>query len=311
MNFSTMQHPIDLTAFAGASSVGSLDDLVGANPAVAGAPMIIETNFLRYYGLRQNPFADCVHPGVFYRTESHAEAFRDMLLAVEFEASLGMITGPSGTGKTLVTQLLLQHLDTEKYRPILVLVTPGMSKTGLLREILSELEVALPVGFSSVQELVKLLSNQIIDLHQQGLRLVIIIDECHFLSADCLHIVRTISNLEVPERKLATCLLFAEERLLNRLAHPSYDSLRNRLYLRARLEPLTLEDAAQYIKFRLMTAGRMTEVFTPEALGVVHEQSGGICRSVNKLCMLSLIEGAARQQTMVGEETVARCAAKM
>ena len=79
-----------------------------------------------------------MHPGFFFRTESHAEAFRSMMLAVDFRASLGMTTGPSGTGKTLVSQLLLQHFDDPKYRVVLVLVTPGLSKTGLLREILSE-----------------------------------------------------------------------------------------------------------------------------------------------------------------------------
>jgi type II secretory pathway predicted ATPase ExeA len=75
-------------------------------------------SFLDYYGLSDNPFADCVHPGFFYRTESHAEAFRSMMLAIEYNASLGMVTGPSGTGKTLVSQLLLQHLDTRKYQTI-------------------------------------------------------------------------------------------------------------------------------------------------------------------------------------------------
>src|SRR5688500_12766424 len=89
-------------------------------------------SFLEYYGLSDNPFPDCVHPGFFYRTESHAEAFRSMMLAVEFNASLGMVTGPSGTGKTLVSQLVLQHLDTANYQTVLVLVTPGLSKTGLL-----------------------------------------------------------------------------------------------------------------------------------------------------------------------------------
>ena len=274
-------------------------------------PAMPDTNFLRYYGLRENPFADCVHPGFFYRTESHAEAFRNMMLAVEFNASLGMVTGHSGTGKTLVSQLLLEHLDPAKYRPILVLVTPGLSKTGLLREILSELNIPLPVGMAPVQDLVRMLSNHIIDLHQQGVRVVMIIDESHLLSADCLHIVRTISNIEIPQRKLTSCLLFGESRLGARLEHPSYESLRNRIYLRSSIEPLTAEDAAQYVKFRLMIVGRTAELFTEAALRALHTHSRGICRSLNKLCMLTLAEGAARQQSSLGEDIVAATAAKM
>ena len=289
-------------------------NLVGtapATPTAAIVPFAPAGDFVRLYGLRENPFADSVHPAFFFRTDAHAEAFRDMVLAVEFQASLGMVTGPSGTGKTLLSQLLLTHFDDPKHRAILVLVTPGLSKTGLLREILSELNLALPAGIARVQDLMKLLSNHIIELHQQDRRLVILIDECHLLSADCLHIVRTLSNIEIPQQKLITCLLFGEARLDQRLTHPSYESLRNRIYLRSQLRPLTDDEAAQYIKYRLMTAGRLTDLFTEPALAALREHSVGICRSLNKLAMLSLIESADRQAPMIDEAIVARAARRM
>ena len=299
------------------SSFDPLTDLITAVPAPPASErsslhaLLPETNFLEFYGLTDNPFADCVHPSFFYRTESHAEAFRSMMQAVEFHASLGLVTGPSGTGKTLVSQLLLEHLDPVKHHVILVLVTPGLTKTGLLREILSELNLALPVGIARVQDLVKTLSNHIIDMHQRGQRLVIIVDECHLLDADCLHIIRTLSNIEIPERKLITSLLFGEARLAQRLEHPSYESLRNRIYLRARLQPLRPDETAQYVKFRLLVAGRMADLFTPAALDALHIHSGGICRSLNKLAMLSLIEGGTHHQPLVEAATVATAAARM
>jgi general secretion pathway protein A len=269
--------------------------------------MSLPSDFIRYYGLQENPFSDSISPRYFFRTDAHAEAFRSMMLAVDFEASLGMVTGPSGTGKTLVSQLLLQHLAPPHSHAILVLVTPGLSKTGLLREILSELNLALPVGNCRVQDLARLLSNHIIDLHQQGRRLVIILDECHLLSSDCLHIVRTISNIETPEKKLSTCLLFGETRLAQRLTHPSYDSLRNRIYLRSELSTLSPEDASQFIKYRLMTAGRLTELFTSAALATLHRGSSGIARSLNKLAMLSLVEGGFQRRPMIDETIVEKC----
>jgi type II secretory pathway predicted ATPase ExeA len=313
-------HPIDpnpSTLFAAPASPAVPDSFVDlvenasrpAPPAPAIVPFAPAGNFVDYYGLRENPFADCVHPAFFYRTDGHAETFRSMMLAVEFRASLGMVTGPSGTGKTLVSQLLLQHFEAPKHRVALVLVTPGLSKTGLLREILSELDLPLPVGIPRVQDLVKQLSNHIIELHEQGQRLVIIVDECHLLSSDCLHVVRTISNIETPQEKLVTCLLFGESRLADRLTHPSYASLANRIYLRSELRPLTPAEVTQYIKYRLMTAGRLDELFTESALAAIHELSGGICRSVNKLAMLSLIEAADRRSSVV-DETLVRTAAR-
>jgi general secretion pathway protein A len=288
-------------------------DLLGGapsqDPAKGIVPFAPAGDFVSQYGLRENPFADCVHPAFFFRTDGHSDAYRSMALAVDYRASLGMVTGPSGTGKTLVSQLLLQHFDDPSHRVVLVLVTPGLSKTGLLREILSELNIALPVGIARVQDLVKLLSNHIIEMHEQGQRLVIIVDECHLLSADCLHIIRTISNIETPLEKLVTCLLFGESRLAQRLEHSSYASLSNRIYMRSELRPLTVSEVVQYVKFRLMTAGRLDELFTDPALDALHECSGGICRSVNKLAMLSLIE-AADQRSKLVDETIVRTAAK-
>jgi general secretion pathway protein A len=207
--------------------------------------------------------------------------------------------------------MLLQRFEEPRYRAILVLVPPGLSKSGLLREILAELGVALPVGNARVQDLVKLLSNHIIELHEQNTRLVIIIDECHFLSSECLHIVRTISNIETPERKLVTCLLFGESRLAQRLDHPSYASLRNRIYLRSSLSPLNVAETAQYVKYRLMTVGRLNELFNDKAIEALHQHAGGIPRGINKLAMLSLIEGADRRAELIDESTVQAAVARM
>ena len=301
-----MNSPAQLDPFPDAFS-----DLV---PASAPAPSLVSLatpgDFVQGYGLRENPFADSVSPAFFFRTARHAEAFSSLMLAADFNTSLGMLTGPSGTGKTLVSQLLLQHLDAQKYRTALVLVTPGLSKTGLLREILAELEIALPVGITRVQDLVKQLSNHVIALHEEGRRLVLIIDECHFLSADCLHIVRTITNLEIPERKLVTCLLLGESRFLPRLERPGYESLRNRLYFREELQPLTLEETGQYLAFRLMTAGRLAPLFTEAAVAALRENSGGIPRSLNRLAMLSLMQGSRTGQALVDEPSVQAAAAR-
>jgi general secretion pathway protein A len=234
-----------------------------------------------------------------------------MLMAVEHHTSLGMVTGVSGTGKTLVTQLLLQELDAARFETVMVLVTPGLSRTGLLREILSELNVALPVGFCRTHDLVKMLGNAVMDLHAEGRRLVLIVDECHFLDAEALHIVRTISNLETPDRKLTTCLLFGEQRFLKRLNKPGYESLRNRMFFRCELPPMSAGECAQYVKFRVLTAGRAADLFTPGALAAVHAATAGVCRSVNKLCLLALIEGCVRGEAQVGEETVAACVPRL
>ncbi len=294
-----------------------LADLIGTPEPFESAPAVEPQasppmpGFLGFFGLRINPFSDSVNPEFFYKTDAHDEAFIRMSLAIENEISLGLVTGISGTGKTLISQLLLRNMDPAKYAAVLVLVSPNMSKTALLREILSELEIEIPADMISTQEMLKLLSHQIIDLYEKGRKLVILVDECHFLSAESLHLIRTISNIEIPEKKLSTTILFGEQRFMKRLEHPSYESIRNRMYLRSELPPLSAADCAQYVKFRLLVAGRDAELFDDNALSAIALDSGGICRRINKLCMLSLLEAYRLKQPIIGEPVISLCAKEL
>lgn len=265
-------------------------------------------SFLSFFGLKTNPFPDAISPEFYYKTDSHDGAYLRMMAAIEQDFSLALVTGGSGTGKTLLSQLLLKGLDPAKYQTALVLVTPNMGKTALLQEMLTELDIPVPEGTCFTRDMLKLLSQRIVELHYQGKRPVVLIDECHFLSAESLHTLRTLSNIETPEHKLLTCVLFAEPRFLRRLDNPSYDSLRGRIYLRVELLPLSVQDCAQYIKFRLLVAGGSGEIFDATALSALHYCSGGTCRNINKLCYLSLLQGYIEKKPAIDSTIVALAA---
>ena len=267
-----------------------------------------EGDYKGFYGLYQNPFSDAVNPEFFYKTNAHDDALIRMKIAIRNDISLGLVTGGSGTGKTLISHILLSELSGLRFQPAVILVSPGMSKTALLREILTEVDLEAPRGsFVRAQHLLHILHQHIMELYARGRKLILIIDNCHFLSSDSLHLLRTLSNIEVPEHKLATCLLFAEERFVRRLAHPSYESLRNRIYLHSQLEPLNEHDTEQYLNFRLMKAGRIDPLFDKSAIKVIHGLSGGTCRRINKVALLSMIEGTMTRSTTISDELVKTC----
>ncbi len=261
-------------------------------------------NQLDYYGFTAHPFSDSVNPDFFYGSSIHERAFKKMVMTIQEDISLGLVHGVSGTGKTLLTQMLLTHLNTEAYQVALIMVSPGMSKTSLLKEILREVMEENETFPSQTQTLLDLLHRQIIDLYAQNRKLVILIDEAHFLSAESLHILRTISNLETPQKKLATCILFAEDLFLRRLSHPSYQSLRNRMYMKVPLAPMRLDETIQYIKFRLLTAGAKDSLFEADAYHEIYKGSGGICREINRICHNSLSEAYLNKKSRVDRETI-------
>lgn len=274
-----------------------------AGPAATKAAAFADgTSFVRYYRLQENPFADAIDLKYYFQTAAQQKACQQMFATAQDGISLGLLTGPSGSGKTLVTQVLLEHLDPALFKPVLVLVTPKMSKTVLLEEMVRELGVEAPPATS--RELLALLHRTVVDLHRAGRKLVILIDEAHFLGADALHMLRTISNLEIPGRKLVTCLLFAEESFLRRLKHPGYASLVTRMYHRAKLGPMSPEESAQYLKYRLMAAGAPESLMDERACSAIAAAAGGIHREVNRLGYLALIEGCLRQRSLITDDLV-------
>jgi len=245
------------------------------------------THWAGYFGLRANPFADTIDTGLFYRTRGHEQAVVKIRLGIEDRHALILLTGVSGTGKTLVSQVVLRSLDLDVFAPALVLVHPGMGKGPLLAEILRELQV--PAG-RFVHDRLTALQDAALRLHAAGRRLVVVIDEAHFLKADALHVLRTLSNLETETEKLVTVLLVAEEALSRRLRRPSYASLRGRITFAVHLTPLSPEELEQYFKYRLLKCGGQPGMIPAEAYQAVHEASGGVPREANRLLYAACIE---------------------
>jgi len=264
--------------------------------------------------LKRNPFKDCIDPDLFFRTGQHEEALVKIRIGLEDQHALILLQGVSGTGKTLVTQVALRDLDQERFAPVFVFVFPGMGKGALLDAILTELQVA---GGRFVHERLSRLQEAALDLAANGRRLVVVIDEAHFLKADALHLLRTLSNLETEQEKLVTVLLVAEPGLGKRLKAPSYASLRGRITFSLNLLPLDRQGVEQYVKFRLLKCGAGPDFLSPEIYDMVHGASCGIPREVNRLLYTGFIDAATRG-TMpqmidftpsLDSESVSRCLA--
>lgn len=271
-------------------------------------PLDIVLDYCEHFGLHRPPFNDSVNPEFFYRTETHEAAFVRMMICARQHKALGLVWGRSGTGKTLLTQMLLAGIFDDEFIPIVILANPGMSKMGLMGCMLDELEVARPSGRENTQKLLECLHSYLMQTYSMGKRVVVIIDETHFLSAEQLHMIRALTNLETPQEKLCTIIMLAEETFPRRLRHKRFASLRSRIAMSAYLMPLSVSDTEQYIKFRLLVAGMSDQIFDRDCYALIHAKTGGICRDISKLADQSLLEAYMRGETRVGTEIIEHCA---
>lgn len=262
------------------------------------------------FGFNQNPFKDTLDANMFFRTRQHEEALLRVRIGIKEGHALILLSGVSGTGKTMVSQVAVRTMDLDICQPVFVFVYPGMGKLALLSAIFQDLDTTY-ARKRHVHELLEQLQNKALALHAQGRRLVIVIDEAHFLTADALHILRTLSNLETEHEKLVTVLLVAENSLIKRLKAPSFAALRGRITFAIQLKPLSLEETEQYVKFRLLKGAVSPRLLPVETYETLHFLSNGIPREINRLLYNGFMEAMALDGMSVTPEILKLAKKKM
>ncbi|MGK3991588.1 hypothetical protein WME99_51555 [Sorangium sp. So ce136] len=74
------------------------------------------------------------------------------------------------------------------------------------------------------------------------------------------------------------------------------------------IEPATVEDTAEYVAFRLKSAGADHELFSRGSLVALHELAAGSLRELDRLASAALRESARRKRALVEHDVVTRVA---
>src|SRR5213075_1726239 len=102
--------------------------------------------------------------------------------------------------------------------------------------------------------------------------------------------IRLLTNFQLDDQNLLSVILIGQPELESRLDRDAYAPLRQRIGLRYRLGPLTLEDTCRYIAHRIDIAGGARNPFSRAAMEEIHQLSGGIPRLINTLATTALLD---------------------
>jgi type II secretory pathway predicted ATPase ExeA len=145
----------------------------------------------------------------------------------------------------------------------------------------------------------------LLDRYRAGETAVLIVDEAQNLSDEVLEEIRLMTNLETFTEKLLQIILVGQPELEVRLRQPHLRQLRQRLTLRAKTHPLTLDETQAYVAQRLRIAGNNGRtIFDPEAVAVIHRYAAGIPRVINLLCEHALVSAFVDQQALISPAVV-------
>ena len=145
----------------------------------------------------------------------------------------------------------------------------------------------------------------LVERRARGEITALVIDEAQCLSSELLEEIRLLANSETATEKLLPLVLAGQPELRERLNEPGLRQLKQRVALRCEIAPFRLEETAAYLTARIRTAGgEAANVFTREAVMLIHEQSHGIPRTINVICDNALLTGMALGRRLVDAEIV-------
>lgn len=193
-----------------------------------------------------------------------------------------LLTGNPGVGKTRVVRCFLQQLP----RPCVVAVVGSAHRhaLALLQTVCSLFGLALPGAQAGARSCMDALNAFLLSTHAQGRQAMLIVDDAHQLSPELLELLRLLTNLETPERKLLQIVLVGRSELRDRLAEPAMEQLAQRVTARHQMSGLLAQEMSDYVVRRTQAAGRQApQRMNGAGLMCLHRLSGGAPQQINRL----------------------------
>jgi type II secretory pathway predicted ATPase ExeA len=255
-----------------------------------------------YYSLKRLPFQKDISPRDIFVSDSSRELSR-RLEHMKRTRGFMLLTGAPETGKTLHVRTFSEGLNPNLYKVIyLPLCTVNII------EFYRQLSVLLG-GESSWRksQLFTSIQHSIKDYVQNHKKIpVIIFDEAHLLINENFYELQIIANFTMDSSDPALFILVGQQHLKDRLMRPVHQPFNQRITLKYHLQPFTQEETSAYIHHHLALAGLKEPPFTHNALAAIHQNSAGIPRVINSLCIKAMTVGTIEKKDVLTEEEVYR-----
>jgi general secretion pathway protein A len=262
----------------------------------------------QFFALRENPFNVNPDPRYLFLTRQTAEACDGLKQGIQARKGLLLLTGEVGTGKTTLLNHLLDWLHQQR-APTAFIFNSHLEISHLFEFMLSDFAVQFDARLKDNTQL--RLHQWLWERYRAGDTPVVIVDEAQGLPDRVLEEIRMLLNLETSNEKLLQIVLAGQPELEARLQQPGLRQVKQRIALRFKTAPLSLDEAHRYIQTRLHIAGAgALRIFAPDAMDAVHFYSRGIPRVMNLLCEHALINASAAQIQPVPARFVAEVASE-
>src|SRR5260370_16543331 len=252
--------------------------------------------YLELFKLHELPFRLSPDPQFLYLSKQHARAKAYMESTIWFTDGFVVITGEIGAGKTTLIETFLHELQTDVV--VAQINQTQLSPTAFLQTVLVQF------GFSPFNmkkpEVLATLNQFLMEQHDAGRKVLLIVDEAQNLSYRVLEEIRMLSGVETAKEKALRIILAGQPELNEKLNSQELVQLTQRVRLRFHLTALTRAETMAYIDHRLEVAGAEgRRIFAEETYPIIYKYTGGVPRLINTLCDTCMMAAFGRDQDSV------------
>lgn len=262
-----------------------------------------------HFGLEKGLFGNGIaQEGDVFIGERQQLAIANCKIALTTFDSALVLTGPAGVGKTTLAAAALRDSST---RLALGWLNGTPANASELLELLLA-EFGFNVSRTGRVERQQMWRQFLNEASATDSRVFVIAERAEDLAPEILRALESLTTADPNGCRGANIVLLGQPGLHEHLKSPALESLRQRVRLRQRLEPLSADEVRGYLEHYVSRAGgSFTNIFTADAVAALHRHSGGIPRVINNLCETALTLAAALQLPALTAEVVARVARDM
>jgi general secretion pathway protein A len=232
---------------------------------------------LATYGLKWNPFSpELPNDGLLLTPKIEHFAWRVEQLVQE--GGFALVTGESGTGKSVALRIVAGRLAALRDVTVGVIERPQSKSADFYRELGDIFAVKLTPhnrwgGFKALRERWKT------HVASARIRPVLLVDEAQEMSPDVLGELRILSSADFDATSLLTVVLSGDGRLLELLRQEDLIPLGSRIRTRLVTEAASREELLELLRHALAKAGNAS-LMTAELMETLVDHSAGNYRSL-------------------------------
>lgn len=254
---------------------------------------------LSLWGLKWNPFSpELPSEGLLVTPKIESFAWRVEQLVQE--GGFALISGESGTGKSVVLRIIAERLASVRDVVVGALERPQSKNADFCRELGDVFSVKLSPsnrwgGFKALRE--KWKSH----VASSRIKPVLLVDEAQEMAPEVLNELRILSSADFDATSLLTVVLSGDGRLLDLLRHQDLVPLNTRIRTRLNTESATRDELLELLTHALAKAGNAT-LMTDELMDVLVDHAAGNYRLLMTMSAELLAYGIAHEVSQLDEK---------